>query len=219
MSICGKKISPEDEDKWPMLPPTDDDSCDELSPIEEESSSSSNSAASDTSNSKYVSSFLGSSTPSVSSTSEVSSYKNLHDEYGTPTDHEFDDTRTESDSSNNSEKSTKSQQSRRRISSTQATKNDLNFDEIEVDIQHQEYQECIKSYNDPSRNQDSRMESVIIVQQTTQINEEIRQETLVEVDEEIPFEAVLNGLSDRIRHEGNNSQNSSVSRSLESFNQ
>ena len=154
MSISNKKFSSKDEDKLPMLPPSsDDDSNDELSPIEEEHCSSSHSSSSDASQSKYRSTtFLASSSSSVSS--EVSSYKNLHEEYGTPTDHEFSDleTKTESDSSGNSVKSIKSNTSCRALRKFKSAV--INYDEIEVDVQH-ENEEHTKTHNDPSHEKET----------------------------------------------------------------
>jgi hypothetical protein len=197
-----------------MLPPSsDDDSSDDLSPIEEERSSSSNSGASDSSHSKYVSSFLGSSTPSVSSesSSEISSYKNLHEEYGTPTDHEFSDIEinTDSSSSNHSVKSIKSLKSSRVLRHFQTA--NMNYDEIEVDVQHQEGEQYTKTHNDPSNKQETVVESVTVIQHMAEVHGEFSQDTLVEVDEEVPFEAVLNGFSERFRDDGNSSHRSTVS--------
>jgi len=212
MSISNKKLSSKSEDKLPMLPPSsDDESSDELSPIEEERSSSSNSGASDSSHSKYVSSFLGSSTPSVSSeSSETSSYKNLHEEYGTPTDHEFSDIETNSDSnsSNISGKSIKSQKSPQPLGHSKTA--NINYDEIEVDVQHQSEQYA-KTHSDPSHGQETIVETVTVIQHIAEVHGEFSEETLVEVDEEVPFEAVLNGLSERFRDDENNSHHSNVS--------
>ncbi|KAL7049557.1 hypothetical protein ACKWTF_003759 [Chironomus riparius] len=208
MSISNKKFSSKNEDKLPMLPPSsDDDSYDELSPIEEEHCSSSNSGASDSSQRKYGSTFLGSSYSSVSS--EVSSSKNLNEEYGTPTDHEFSDleAKTESDSSGNSLKSIQSKTSCRALRNFHAI---IDFDEIEVDDQH-ENEQGINTHNDASHEKETKdgelnntiVESVTIIQHIAEVHGEFIEDTLVEVDEEVPFEAILSGFTERIRDDVN----------------
>lgn len=80
MSICKESCSLfNKDDKLPMLPPTSEESSDsEISPNDKEQIIKSFSSRSDSSSSKYVSTFLGSSLTSVSSISEISNYNHLH---------------------------------------------------------------------------------------------------------------------------------------------